>query len=135
MLGQLVPDSGKVGAEVAVVVAQTQLSESTQLELRQKPLEQISPDWQLALLPQVPLQVLGVPVGPGVGDNVSVAVGVGVGEPVPVAVGVSVGVIVGVGVGEPRLKVNNWQALGVAAADAAWGIELGALGVTACCRN
>ena len=81
--------------ELVTTGAQIQLLDSVQLELRQLPLKQISPDWQLALLPQVPLQLLGVELGARVG----VAVTVGVGEAVTVAVGVGVDVIVGVGVG------------------------------------
>jgi hypothetical protein len=59
------------------------------------------------LLPQVPLQEFGVPVGPGV--PVGVAVGDPVGEAVGLPDGVAVGLPEGVAVGEgvAIVKVNE----------------------------
>lgn len=84
------------------------------LVLQYKPLP------QLALLPQVPPQVLGVPEGPGV------------------LVGVTVGVVVGDSVGEPGgdsvggvvERVNDRTQAGGAVTSAAWGILDGTFGAT-----
>lgn len=100
MVGQSVPDCGREGAAgVAVVVGpgvpvQVQLVLDVHDGFLQKPPEQIRFDAQLLLLPQVPLQVLGVPEGLGVAvgvvDGVTVGVPLGVGDPVGVNVGVGV---------------------------------------------
>lgn len=82
---------------------------------------QNNPDSQLALDPQVPLQVLGVLVGVGV------IVGVSVG----VLVGVAVGVAVGVGV-SPNVKAREVHAVGTSWA---LGFDVGAVGATASCLN
>ena len=91
----------------------------------QNPAEHIRPFPQFALLPQVPLQELGVP------DGVGVPVGVAVGVPVGVEVGVPVGVAVGVEVVGVRLKVNT-QVVGATVGVTSWacGILLGTLGAT-----
>jgi hypothetical protein len=74
----------------------------------------------LVLLPQVPLQEFGTPVG--------VAVGVAVGVWFPVGVGVGVWFPVGVGVGEPVDIVN--VKLQVLLFSAACGILEGTFGAT-----
>lgn len=61
-----------------------------QFGFRQKPPEQTKSLLQFEFDPQVPLQLLGVPVGVGVGVGVPVGVGVGVPDPVGVGVGVDV---------------------------------------------
>lgn len=108
-----------VGVEL---VPQLQLLAVKHDGLRQRPevKSQTIPSWQLALLPQVPLQELGVPDGVGVG--VVVGVGVGVGDVVGVGVGVGVGNGVGVGTTVKTLKLRvqaateSWRST--------WGTQL-----------
>lgn len=138
ILGQSVPDCGRVGAVgvgvglcepvgvgvgVGVEVPQTQLALLVQLGFLQKPPEQTNSLLQFEFDPQVPLQLLGVPVGVGVGVGVIVGVPVGVGVGVPDPVGVGVGVVV-VSVKEREQVLS-----------AAFGKLDGTFGATGVCLN
>lgn len=127
IVGQSVPDCGRVGAGVdgAGVPAQTQLVLEVQDGLRHIPLEHTRFDAQLALLPQVPPQELGVDTGVGV------PVGVGVGVPA----GVDVGVAVGVGVETDKVNEREQAGLGVGVFSAALGKLDGTFGATGCCLS
>jgi len=128
IVGQSVPDCGRVGtagvAEGPGVPLQVQLTLVVHDGFLQKPLEQIKPDEQLLLVPQVPLQLLGVPVG------VVLGVGVTTGVPVGVAVGVPDGVPVGVGVGVFKAKVKERVQDAGGVISAALGILEGTFGAT-----
>lgn len=84
------------------------------------------------LLPHVPPQEFGSPVGVGVADPVPVGVGVAV--PVPVGVGVALPVAVGVAVADERVK-DRLHALVGDDIVSAFGLLLGAFGATDCCLN
>ncbi len=85
------------------------------------------------MLPHVPPQEFGSPVGVGVAVPVPVGVGVGVAVPVPVGVGVALPVAVGEAVGDERVKDKLHALVGDTAS--AFGLLLGAFGATDCCLN
>jgi len=103
------------------VPLQTQFVLDVQDGFLQKPLEQIRLDPQLALLPQVPLQLFGVP---------GVPVGVAVGVPEGVPLGVAVGVPDGVAVGVATVRVKERVQLAGGVISAAFGILEGTFGAT-----